>query len=85
MTESNPTRERDLSEAPPNETMLGQIQRDIFELHDPIGRAPRPIAADDRSLQFHSCHSPMREMEVLHDQLLALFENIPISSRTTSW
>ena len=57
--------------------MLAQIQRDIFELHDPTGGAPRPVAATDRSLQFHSCHSPMREMEVLHDQLLALFEEQP--------
>jgi exodeoxyribonuclease V gamma subunit len=73
VTELNPTREHDQWEAPPNDTILGQIQRDIFELHDPIDSAPRSVAADDRSLQFHSCHSPMREMEVLHDQLLALF------------
>ena len=77
VTELNPTRERDLSEAPPNETILGQIQHDIFQLHDPTGSAKRPIAEIDRSLQFHSCHSPMREMEVLHDQLLALFEEQP--------
>ena len=30
-------------------------------------------AADD-SLQIHVCHSPMREAEVLHDRLLALFD-----------
>ncbi len=77
ITDLNPTQEHDQSEAPPNETMLGQIQRDIFELHDPTGSAPRPVAATDRSLQFHSCHSPMREMEVLHDQLLALFAQQP--------
>ncbi|HEX2520728.1 MAG TPA: exodeoxyribonuclease V subunit gamma, partial [Terriglobia bacterium] len=28
-------------------------------------------------LQIHSCHSPMREIEVLHDQLLALFDAEP--------
>ena len=28
----------------------------------------------DASLQVHSCHSPMREIEVLHDNLLAMFE-----------
>ena len=28
----------------------------------------------DRSLQIHSCHSPMREVEVLYDQLLDLFD-----------
>ena len=73
VTELNPAQEQDLFEAPPNDTLLGQIQRDIFQLHDPGGSAPRPVGAGDRSLQLHSCHSPMREMEVLHDQLLALF------------
>ncbi|MGU5582240.1 exodeoxyribonuclease V subunit gamma [Aeromonas hydrophila] len=28
----------------------------------------------DGSLQIHACHGPMRELEVLHDRLLALFE-----------
>ncbi len=31
----------------------------------------------DRSIQIHSCHSPMREIEVLRDNLLALFEEDP--------
>jgi exodeoxyribonuclease V gamma subunit len=31
--------------------------------------------AGDASIQFHSCHSPMREVEVLFDNLLAMFEN----------
>ncbi len=30
--------------------------------------------SNDRSIQVHSCHSPLREVEVLYDQLLALFE-----------
>ncbi|MDQ3115872.1 MAG: exodeoxyribonuclease V subunit gamma [Verrucomicrobiota bacterium] len=77
VTDLNPTREQDQSESPPNDTILGQIQRDIFLLQDPIGETPRAVAATDRSLQFHSCHSPMREMEVLHDQLLALFARQP--------
>ncbi|HEY3663186.1 MAG TPA: exodeoxyribonuclease V subunit gamma [Chthoniobacterales bacterium] len=77
ITELNPAQERDESAAPPNDSALGQIQRDIFDLHDPTEGAPRPVAVTDRSLQFHSCHSPMREMEVLHDQLLALFAQHP--------
>ncbi|MGD8471994.1 MAG: exodeoxyribonuclease V subunit gamma, partial [Desulfobacteraceae bacterium] len=28
----------------------------------------------DTSIQIHSCHSPMREIQVLHDNLLAMFE-----------
>ncbi|HAU4890080.1 exodeoxyribonuclease V subunit gamma [Aeromonas hydrophila] len=31
----------------------------------------------DGSLQIHACHGPMRELEVLHDRLLALFEQDP--------
>ncbi|HEY1582999.1 MAG TPA: exodeoxyribonuclease V subunit gamma [Chthoniobacterales bacterium] len=74
ITGLNPSEERERFEAPAGQTMLAQIQRDILELHDPTADPKRPLAAGDCSLQFHSCHSPMREMEVLHDQLLALFE-----------
>ncbi len=35
------------------------------------------IAKHDRSLQIHVCHSPMREVEVLRDQLLAMLDNAP--------
>jgi exodeoxyribonuclease V gamma subunit len=77
ITELNPTREHENFQLPDEKAVLTQIQRDIFKLHDPASGARRFALADDRSLQFHSCHSPMREMEVLHDQLLALFEKFP--------
>lgn len=35
--------------------------------------APVPLVPGDDSLSLHLCHSPMREMEVLRDQLLAAF------------
>ena len=35
------------------------------------------ISSHDTSVQVHSCHSPMREIEVLHDNLLAMFEEEP--------
>ena len=35
------------------------------------------IADNDRSLTFHSCHSPQRETEILQDYLLNLLENDP--------
>ncbi len=35
------------------------------------------LSAGDTSLQVNSCHSPMREIEVLHDNLLAMFEDDP--------
>ena len=57
------------------DNLLGSIQEDIFELQD---RTTAPTAKDvDASLQFHSCHSPLREVEVLYDQLLAMFEQDP--------
>jgi exodeoxyribonuclease V gamma subunit len=40
--------------------------------------APRlKIDPSDSSIQIHCCHSPMRETEVLHDHLLAMFEADP--------
>ena len=35
------------------------------------------IDTNDRSIQIHACHSAMREVEVLHDQLLALLSEHP--------
>jgi len=32
------------------------------------------VSGQDTSVQVHSCHSSMREIEVLHDNLLAMFE-----------
>ena len=61
------------------ETLLGQLQNDILEL-----RAPKdardlhpPVATDDHSLIFHIAHSAQREVEILHDQLLAAFDDNP--------
>lgn len=39
----------------------------------PIADAAGDDAVADRSIQIHSCHSPVREVEVLFDQLLELF------------
>ncbi len=38
--------------------------------------APAGAPSDD-SLRIHVCHSPLREAEILHDQLLALFDAHP--------
>ncbi|MEX0614408.1 MAG: exodeoxyribonuclease V subunit gamma, partial [Methylophaga sp.] len=61
---------------PPEPTdLLSQLKADIFQL-DPDTTA-LTVASEDDSLQIHSCHSPLREAEVLHDQLLNLFERHP--------
>lgn len=60
-------------------SLLSFIQSDILHLVD-IDKDTyhkRMINPDDRSIQIHSCHGPMREMEVLYDQLLHMFEKYP--------
>ncbi|MBW1840632.1 MAG: exodeoxyribonuclease V subunit gamma [Deltaproteobacteria bacterium] len=61
----------DRFEAPDGNTILSKIQLDILNLMDREGTASDD---EDTSLQVHACHSPMREIEVLHDNLLAMFE-----------
>ncbi|MFW5451738.1 MAG: exodeoxyribonuclease V subunit gamma [Methylophagaceae bacterium] len=70
--------------SPPNShTLLGQLQYDIFSLSDvDSNKDKHHISVDDDSIMIHSCHSTMREIEVLHDQLLALFERHPDVSPT---
>ena len=58
---------------PGNNSLLNCLQSDILNLRK-RGTEKKLIAADDHSIQVHSCHSPMREMEVLYDYLLDLFE-----------
>ncbi len=56
--------------------VLQQIQGDILDLRSmPEIREQRRTAdpAHDASLRFHVAHSPQREVEILHDQLLAAF------------
>jgi len=56
--------------------LLSWIQSDILNLRDRHqgSNAKEMIAPNDNSIQVHSCHSPMREIEVLHDRLLDMFE-----------
>lgn len=64
-----------------SDSLLHAIQADILNLQDrqddtklDSSEHKFPIAADDHSVTIHACHSPMREVEVLHDKLLAMFE-----------
>ncbi|MES2741253.1 MAG: exodeoxyribonuclease V subunit gamma, partial [Pseudomonadota bacterium] len=55
------------------DTLLAQVQaavRDLLPLGEHAGIAPAP---SDRSIVFHLAHSVQREVEILHDQLLAMF------------
>jgi len=54
------------------DTTLGRLQASIFNLTQ---LAPRSSARDpaDRSIEIHVCHSLPRQLEVLQDNLLAVF------------
>ncbi|RUO63568.1 exodeoxyribonuclease V subunit gamma [Pseudidiomarina insulisalsae] len=55
------------------DTALNQLQSDILHLRSISEARPFWQQHQDDSLKFVSCHSPQREVEVLHDQLLELF------------
>jgi exodeoxyribonuclease V gamma subunit len=67
-----PQRETELFVAPGRDTLLHRLQQDVLER-----TAPTIAAFDvgDVSLQLHACHSKLREVEVLHDQLRALLDD----------
>ncbi|WP_242111662.1 exodeoxyribonuclease V subunit gamma [Luteimonas aquatica] len=65
---------------PSHATLLGRMQADVLDNRAPLlenadARWPRThVARGDASLQFHACHTRLREVQVLHDQLRALLE-----------
>lgn len=67
----------ELYEEPGEETLLKQMQTDILNLSEGVpGTKKRTLTEDDRSIQVHSCHSPLREIEILHDNILALLDGM---------
>jgi exodeoxyribonuclease V gamma subunit len=59
-------------------TLLELVQADVLELRNRGVSAPNAaIPENDRSIQVHSCHGPLREMEILYDNLLRMFEEMP--------
>lgn len=68
-----------LFDDPGEATLLARLQSDILNLRPPPGPdtpAVPPYRYDD-SIRIFSCHSRLREVEVLYDRLLALFETLP--------
>ncbi len=62
---------------PQGDTLLAQIQRDILHLVDRSASAsgePPLKMSPDSSLRIQACHTATREVEVLHDQLLAMLD-----------
>jgi exodeoxyribonuclease V gamma subunit len=70
--------ESPLFESPVEDRLLRILQADILHLRGVGGTEEKmPLAKEDRSLQIHCCHSPMREVEVLRDQILHRMDNDP--------
>ncbi|MGA1868920.1 MAG: exodeoxyribonuclease V subunit gamma [bacterium] len=66
-------------EDPGQATLLSCLQSDILNLRKRRSDVDfkKVIAEDDDSLHIHVCHSPMREIEVLYDHILDLFQRKP--------
>ena len=66
----------DTTEPGPQTPLLAQLQVHIRDLVPVSPRAPGTeppaVPPDDASIAFHVAHSPVRELEVLHDRLLDL-------------
>jgi exodeoxyribonuclease V gamma subunit len=58
-------------------TLLARVQDAILDLAETRPGSLHPIAPGDRSLEVHACHSRTRELEALHDFLLARFADDP--------
>ncbi|WP_336279780.1 exodeoxyribonuclease V subunit gamma [Cronobacter dublinensis] len=70
------------------DNLLHSLQFDLLELRNQAlagvtleeferSDAKRCLDPDDRSITVHVCHSPQREVEILHDQLLQMLEADP--------
>ena len=55
-------------DVPGEDSLLHRIQADIVRLD--CSEATQGIAEHDTSFEVHACHSPLREIQVLQDQLL---------------
>lgn len=67
----------DLFLEPGEGTLLGVLQSDILDMRRRGPEERVPLATHDESIQFHVCHGPTREIEVLHDRLLKCFAADP--------
>jgi exodeoxyribonuclease V gamma subunit len=54
--------------------LLLRLQRDIYLLRDATQPDQRERLSADDTVQVHVCHSPLRECQELHDQLLRRFD-----------
>lgn len=60
-------------EPPSGDTLLTRVQADLIHMQARTDTAG--LGENDTSVQFHACHGPLREVQVLHDQLWDLLEH----------
>ncbi|OCG06959.1 exodeoxyribonuclease V subunit gamma [Gilliamella sp. wkB178] len=56
--------------------LLHALQQDILELY-PSNKNKQLIVPTDKSISLHACHSEQREVEILYDYLLSVFDANP--------
>ncbi len=66
------------------DTLLHRLQNDLLAAMDQDTKAPKDtndpatiFPTTDISIQIHACHSPLREIQILHNRLLDLFTKHP--------
>jgi exodeoxyribonuclease V gamma subunit len=67
----------DLFCEPERQDLLQTLQRDILHLRTRGPDERLPLDASDDSISIHSCHGALRQVQVLQDQLLQLFKELP--------
>lgn len=59
---------------PENDSLLGHLQRDLLHRRAPASWRAQ-VDRNDPSVQVHACHTRLREVQVLHDQLRGLLDD----------
>ncbi|MDE2502776.1 MAG: exodeoxyribonuclease V subunit gamma, partial [Burkholderiales bacterium] len=71
----------DLYDEDPGRTLLEQVQARVRDLVPLAEHEAQPVDAADRSIVFHIAAGAQREVEVLHDELLAMLASEPLQPR----
>ncbi len=58
---------------PGRDTLLHRLQQDVLRRAAPIAET---WSRSDTSVQIHICHSKLREVEILHDRLRAMLDDV---------
>ncbi|NTW69446.1 MAG: exodeoxyribonuclease V subunit gamma [Chlorobiaceae bacterium] len=67
--------QEEMYDDPGHDSLLHSLQSDMLHLSgtgDEADETARTLDPLDRSVRIHSCHSPLREIEVLHDNILEM-------------